>query len=125
MQSECGSRTDTCPTCNQRVKLKDFEMHAKLHTMTQASTRTQAAQPRTAAELARLRDAVWARAGFGDDDPSTSPRAASPVAAALPRAASPAAMQVVPDREPDRFCNDTLCVYAWLKLARSSCARRA
>ena len=37
---------------------------------------------------------------------------ASPVAAALPRAASPAAMQVVPDREPNRFCNNTLCVYA-------------
>lgn len=30
-ETECGGRTDICPTCNNRVRLKDFANHLQLH----------------------------------------------------------------------------------------------
>eukprot|EP00045_Choanoeca_perplexa_P010041 m.100457 g.100457 ORF g.100457 m.100457 type:complete len:681 (+) comp15126_c0_seq1:19-2061(+) len=108
-ESECGSRTEVCSTCGQRVKLKDFEMHSKLHAMAKPSSQAGKPQPRSAAELARLRDAAWARAGFGDDDPSTLEAQSS---VPPPTSVDPPKMQTAPDREPTRFCKNAQCVYA-------------
>eukprot|EP00730_Choanoeca_flexa_P017720 TRINITY_DN8566_c0_g1_i3.p1 TRINITY_DN8566_c0_g1~~TRINITY_DN8566_c0_g1_i3.p1 ORF type:complete len:706 (+),score=84.37 TRINITY_DN8566_c0_g1_i3:264-2120(+) len=109
-ESECGSRTDVCPTCNKRVKLKDFEMHARLHTMEQSARpppRPQQ-QQKDPAELARLRDAAWARAGFGDDTRDIEPTSSQAALPEIPEIRSIPSAPIVED--PTHFCANQLCV---------------
>ena len=60
MQSDCGGRTEDCPKCGSKVRLKEFPVHDQLHMLQLPVKKTAAPSFRHMTD--EEREAAWARA---------------------------------------------------------------
>eukprot|EP00050_Salpingoeca_kvevrii_P004246 m.246555 g.246555 ORF g.246555 m.246555 type:complete len:659 (-) comp10968_c3_seq8:206-2182(-) len=119
-ESECGSKTDKCSRCDRLVRLKDMEMHLRLHDMDACAPKPvlAASQPVAVPAVSdEARARAWARAGFAlpTDDFSRTP--SPPTQAPVPVAMSAPAVRTSPVQAADdigtptsELCANTQCI---------------